>query len=215
MNYVIKLNGVCFTTNNLYNQVNNVSFSLNESEKLFIDANAENGCEELFRLLLGLEKPKEGEILINGNLVNKIDYKSLNLLYIPKTLDLFKNKTVSENIKYFIKLRIKNKKEVDKILNESITKFNLSDIQNKKANQLSVYEKLLVILARSFYREKQIIFIENVFDNLTLKELDNIMELLNSYYFTNKTTVILWGNEKVYKKLTGFSYKRMEFGSLK
>ena len=214
MNNIIDFKDVSFSTNNLYNQVNNVKFSLKEGEKLFIDSDFGNGAEELFRLLLGLEEPKKGKILINESLVTKVDFKNLNLLYITKEPQLFDNKSVLENIKYFIKLRVKNKRDVEQILEDSLEKFDLKDICNKKANELTNFERIKVVLARSFYRRPQIILIENIFTNLNEEEQLETIKILKTSFFMEKTTVILWSTKEVYELLNGFRYKKMEYGSL-
>ncbi len=214
MNNIIDFKDVSFSTNNLYNQVNNVKFSLKEGEKLFIDSDFGNGAEELFRLLLGLEKPKKGKILINESLVTKVDFKNLNLLYITKEPQLFDNKSVLENIKYFIKLRVKNKRDVEQILEDSLEKFDLKDICNKKANELTNFERIKVVLARSFYRRPQIILIENIFTNLNEEEQLETIKILKTSFFMEKTTVILWSTKEIYELLNGFRYKKMEYGSL-
>ena len=214
MNNIIDFKDVSFSTNNLYNQVNNVKFSLKEGEKLFIDSDFGNGAEELFRLLLGLEKPKKGKILINESLITQVDFKNLNLLYITKEPQLFDNKSVLENIKYFIKLRVKNKRDVEQILEDSLEKFDLKDICNKKANELTNFERIKVVLARSFYRRPQIILIENIFTNLNEEEQLETIKSLKTSFFMEKTTVILWSTKEVYELLNGFRYKKMEYGSL-
>ena len=85
---------------------------------------------------------------------------------------------------------------------------------NKKANELTNFERIKVVLARSFYRRPQIILIENIFTNLNEEEQLETIKILKTSFFMEKTTVILWSTKEIYDLLNGFKYNKMEYGSL-
>lgn len=84
-----------------YNALENVSFKIEAGEKVGILGRNGSGKTTIEKLILGLYKPTEGSVLIDGVDINQIDPVDLrkNIAYIPQDV-LLLNGTVRENIVY-------------------------------------------------------------------------------------------------------------------
>lgn len=83
------------------NSIDGVSFVINPGEKVGIIGRNGSGKTTIEKLILGLYKPTEGSVLIDGIDINQIDPADLrkNIGYVPQDILLFKG-SVRENIVY-------------------------------------------------------------------------------------------------------------------
>ncbi|BCX79005.1 type I secretion system permease/ATPase [Campylobacter sp. 19-13652] len=83
------------------NSIDGISFTINPGEKVGIIGRNGSGKTTIEKLILGLYKPTDGAVLIDGIDINQIDPADLrkNIGYVPQDIVLFKG-TVRENIVY-------------------------------------------------------------------------------------------------------------------
>ena len=152
-------------------------------------------------IMLGLLKPQNGEILINGNLID--DYGSKftgNIAYVPQepiilddeivtniTLETDKKNVNYEKLQYSIK-KANLDKVVEKLPNKLETKVGdngvrLSGGQNKR-----------LALSRAFYHGKEIIMIDEATSALDFKTESLIAEEIRA--IKGKTTIVIISHSK-------------------
>lgn len=184
--------------------LNNVSFNHEGSEnKIFENLNLEFkinniycikgqsgvGKTTLFDLLMGLFSLKEGEITIDGKIVNKdnIDAWQKNILHVPQTSSLI-DSTILENIGYGHKLEdidmekaklAAKKGEILEFIQE--TKNGFLTTIGEKGVRISGGQRQRLSLAKVFYNNAQLILLDeatNALDSINeSKVFKNLREI--------------------------------------
>ncbi|WP_215774562.1 ATP-binding cassette domain-containing protein, partial [Mesomycoplasma hyorhinis] len=159
---------------------NNLNLEIQKGKKYLLKGANGSGKSTFSRILLGIEKKFEGEILIN----NKYDIKTINpdsinnhINYVYNNSDLI-NASTLENITL---LEQQPKEEIFPIL-EKINYQNLeldktieSDLDNFSTGQTQK-----IHLARSLYKPKEILIIDEGLSNLDQDNFDKIVPNLLS-----------------------------------
>ena len=130
----IEFKNVYFTYPNTNNEVlTNVSFKINENEKISLVGLNGAGKTTIIKLLCRLYKPNSGEILINDIPINEYDYS----LYIKQISAIFQDYKL---FAYSIRENINERLELERI-EEICTDVGLSDTIEKLPNK---YESTLL-----------------------------------------------------------------------
>ena len=170
--------------------VNNISFKVNQNE--IIGILGPNGCGKTttIAMILGLLKPSNGKVLINGIEIEKKRVDLLNQLnFISPYVELPKKLTVKQNLEIYGRLYdIKN-------LNEKITflseKLRLTKIINKITGELSSGQKNRVSLAKSVINDPAVLLLDEPTASLDPETGDFVRSFLENYQKENKTSILL------------------------
>lgn len=123
-----------------------------------------SGKSTVLRLVSGVEKCTEGEIL----LFNKQVEISKDVFFTFRDGGLLKNKTVRENLLFPLKIR--DVKNAENIVNSSIEEFDLQEIKDCKLSHISFSERARIILAKLKLRKTKMMLIDNPFENLDTEQ---------------------------------------------
>ena len=125
--------------------LDNVNFSINESQILGLLGPNGVGKSTIFNLITGLIKPQYGSIIIDSKNVN--DYPiylrttQFKIGYVPQYGGYFHDLTLLENLNAIGELLIKNKKIRYEKINSLISKFELDSTRDIKAKFISGGQK--------------------------------------------------------------------------
>tara|TARA_A100001011_G_C14283441_1_gene832558 strand:+ start:114 stop:848 length:735 start_codon:yes stop_codon:yes gene_type:complete len=176
---------------NNFKAVNNISFKIEEGETLGLLG--PNGCGKTttIGMLLGLIKPTNGKILINGENFEDLNRETTlsHLNFASPYVELPKKLSVKENLEIYARLYgIKNLK--DRI--SEITKdLNLDSFINKKTGELSSGQKNRVSLAKSLINKPKILFLDEPTASLDPDIGDFVREYIENYKSKNKISILL------------------------
>lgn len=191
----IEFNRICFLYNNKRKIFNNLSLNIKSGEKVAIVGESGSGKSTLIKLLIGLLKPSEGNIFIDGynlgemNLNNYYKY----IAYVSQDSPIFDG-TLRENIVF--DKHVKNNEIIDVLEKVGLKKLYLkleSGLDTKlgeKGATLSGGEKQRLALARIWFSDAKIIILDeatSALDNITEeKVMLNVMEFLR-----DRTTIMI------------------------
>ena len=140
-----------------------------------------SGKTTLMNCILGVIKPDSGEIRVNGKLINSLpchkrssDFK---IAYIPQFESHFRGLNVEDNLRAIAEISIKKKEEIDKIVNNLLSEFNLSDLRNINSDHLSGGERRRMIVARCLVNNPKLILCDEPFSALDPLSIDKIKEI--------------------------------------
>ena len=170
--------------------VKDISFKVNKNE--IIGILGPNGCGKTttIGMILGLLKPSNGKVLINGIEIEKKRVDLLNHLnFISPYIELPKKLTVKQNLEVYGRLYdVKNlKKEIEKL----IEKLRLSEIINKLTGELSSGQKNRVSLAKSIINNPAVLLLDEPTASLDPETGDFVRSFLESYQKDNKASILL------------------------
>ena len=136
-----------------------ISFEVEREELFVIMGPSGSGKSVLLRHLIGLEKPDEGEILIEGEPIQTpglLDRYSIAMVF--QSGALLNSLTVAENVGLYLKEhRLKPPEEIQRIVEEKLRFLGLEDTADKLPSQLSGGMRKRVAVARALVMEPQLI----------------------------------------------------------
>ena len=170
--------------------VKDISFKVNKNE--IIGILGPNGCGKTttIGMILGLLKPSNGKVLINGIEIEKKRVDLLNQLnFISPYIELPKKLTVKQNLEVYGRLYdVKNLKKKIEMLSE---KLRLSEIINKFTGELSSGQKNRVSLAKSIINNPTVLLLDEPTASLDPETGDFVRSFLESYQKENRASILL------------------------
>lgn len=163
----------------------NFNLDVNKGDKIFISGKSGSGKSTLISCLLNQFDFNDGTLKINNKKIDKNTNIS-NLFSYSNNQNVIFDGNLTENITFF-----EEKPDVKKI--ESITeKLKIDYIKDKDANikelNLSEGQKQLIMIARSFYTDKDIYVFDESLSNLDTSKSKNILHVISEL---NKTVILV------------------------
>jgi len=170
--------------------VNRATFTVEEGEIFVIMGLSGSGKSTLVRLINRLIEPTEGNILISGEDLSKMDKKKLRqtrrekLGMVFQRFALFPHRTILENAEFGLEIQKIPKEEREKKATEALEMVGLGGYLNQKPSQLSGGMQQRVGLARALANDPEILLMDEAFsalDPLIRKEMqDELIDLQSS-----------------------------------
>lgn len=190
------------------NALDHVNLSIEKGQVFGIVGYSGAGKSTLLRLINRLEKPTTGKVFVEGHEITALKETALrkqrqNIGMIFQQFNLFKAKTVSDNIRYPLKLTKRySKAEVEARVDELLNFVGLSDKKDDYPNQLSGGQKQRIGIARALATEPDILLCDEATSALDPETTDDILELLKKINERlNITIVIITHEMEVVKKI--------------
>ena len=146
-------------------------FSLDIADKEFIVLVGPSGCGKstTLRMVAGLEEITDGELLIDGKLVNDIPPKDRDIAMVFQNYALYPHMTVYENMAFSLKLRHVPKAEIDKKVREAAEILDITQYMNRKPKALSGGQRQRVAIGRAIVRAPKVMLMDEPLSNLDAK----------------------------------------------
>ena len=170
--------------------VKNISFKLNKNE--IIGILGPNGCGKTttIGMILGLLKPTDGKVLINGLEIESQRVDLLNELnFISPYIELPKKLTVKQNLEVYG--RLYDIKELKIKIDYLCEKLRLSEFINNITGELSSGQKNRVSLAKSIINDPSVLLLDEPTASLDPETGDFVRSFLEEYQRENKTSILL------------------------
>ena len=183
--------------NTYFKALNGVSFSIQKGESVAIIGKSGSGKSTLMHLLAALDKPNEGEILINGKNIAKMKKRDLNKLrnrtfgFVFQQFFMNPKDTVLQNVVLPLKIASVNSRKRKEVALKALEAVELTDKAKNKASNLSGGQKQRVCVARAIANSPEIIFADEPTGNLDSKTSKKIEDLLFGLNKDNGITLII------------------------
>ncbi|MGO4285068.1 ABC transporter ATP-binding protein [Bosea sp. TAB14] len=146
-----------------------VDVEINQGQFVVIVGPSGCGKSTLLRMIAGLEDITEGEIAINGQVVNDLDPADRGCAMVFQNYALYPHMTVAENIAYPLKIARIAKSERERRVREAAGILDLSDYLDRRPAQLSGGQRQRVAMGRAIVREPQLFLFDEPLSNLDAK----------------------------------------------
>ncbi len=155
------------------------------------------GKTTLFKVILGLKKPKSGEVIIKEN---------LKIGYVPQTTEFDKSFPIlvkdvilmgrlDKKFKLFQKYSTYDKKEADKIME----KLDIKHLRNRQIGELSGGQLQRVLIGRTLVNNPDVLLLDEPTSSLDSSAKKEIFDLLKELNKEKTVVVITHDMEYVYK----------------
>ncbi len=146
-------------------------FNLTIADREFLVLLGPSGCGKTttMRMVAGLEEATEGEILIDGKVVNDLEPKDRDVAMVFQSYALYPNMNVYENIRFPLKVRgIDQAEHHDRVMRAS-GMVELDEFLDRKPAALSGGQRQRVALARAIVRKPKVFLMDEPLSNLDAK----------------------------------------------
>ena len=146
-------------------------FSLGIKQGEFLVLLGPSGCGKTttLRMIAGLENIDEGELFVEGKLMNDVLPKYRDLAMVFQSYALYPHMTVEDNVGYPLKMRgVKGKEKIDAIM-LACRQVQISDLTHRYPKQLSGGQRQRVALARALVRRPKVFLMDEPLSNLDAK----------------------------------------------
>lgn len=154
-----------------------------------------SGKSVLQRLIVGLEKPDSGTVLIRGENANDMQPRERNIGYIPQSFALYPHYSVFDNIAYPLTLAGASRDETRPVVEEAASLLKITHLLNKKPNQLSGGEKQRVAIARGIVKDTEIFIFDDPLTGLDFKLREQLFDDFRTLCETLNATFIYTTSE--------------------
>ncbi len=189
-----------YTTRFGGNQVqalSNVCLSVEQGEYVAIMGESGSGKTTLLNILAALDKPTEGDVLLNGVSLNKIKEKDIaafrrdNLGFVFQDFNLLDTFSIQDNIYLPMVLSRKPYNEMHDRLLPISRKLNIVDILRKYPYEVSGGQKQRAAVARALITDPQIILADEPTGALDSKASDDLLSLFDEINSTGQTILMV------------------------
>jgi ATP-binding cassette, subfamily B, bacterial PglK len=211
----IRLNNISFNYDDKENILKNLNLEIKKGEVIGISGESGSGKSTLADILMGIQKPTSGQILVDGKNINQ---NPINIGYVPQKV-FFIDGNIKQNIGFGISDSLIKMSKVNKCIEISqLTKFiNSLD----KGVYTEIGENGLMIsggqqqrigIARAFYRDPEVLVLDESTSALDDKTQDEFLNFLKT--LKGKITMILISHQLKKVNFCDKKYK-VEKGNLK
>jgi ABC-type sugar transport system ATPase subunit len=151
-----------------------------------------SGCGKttLLRIVSGLERAEEGEVLIGGRRVNEVPPKDRNIAMVFQNYALYPHKRVSQNISIGLKLRRLPKGTIEKKIEQVSKMLKIEELLGRYPKQLSGGQQQRVALARALVREPEVFLLDEPLSNLDAQVRESTRTELKKLFKEIHATVL-------------------------
>jgi phospholipid/cholesterol/gamma-HCH transport system ATP-binding protein len=163
--------------------LNGVSFRIYKGETRIIVGASGSGKSTILKLIMGLDKPDEGEILVEGEDITRLNEQQLvhvrqKIGMVFQESALFDSLTVRENVAYRLYESDAHEDEIDAKVREVLGFVGLEEAIDKMPSELSGGMKRRVALARALISEPGIMLYDEPtagLDPITSKKINELI----------------------------------------
>jgi len=161
-----------------------VNLTVEKGESMTVIGGSGSGKSVLIKHIIGLLFPDKGRVIVDGQVINKLDEFGLNEVrkkfgMLFQMAALFDSLSVWENVGFSLKQHTKlSDREIRKIATEKLALVGLKDVEDKMPSELSGGMKKRVGLARAICMDAAIILYDEPTTGLDPITADSINDLI-------------------------------------
>ncbi|MBN1685081.1 MAG: sn-glycerol-3-phosphate ABC transporter ATP-binding protein UgpC [Spirochaetales bacterium] len=149
--------------------VENVNITVNDREFVVLVGPSGCGKTTTLRMVAGLEDITEGEIYIDGKLVNGVAPKDRDIAMVFQNYALYPHMTVYDNMAFGLKIRKYPKTEIQARVREAAQILDIEELLNRKPKALSGGQRQRVAVGRAIVRKPKVFLFDEPLSNLDAK----------------------------------------------
>lgn len=146
-------------------------FNLDIKDKEFVIFVGPSGCGKstTLRMIAGLEEISNGELYIDGNLVNYVEPQGRDLAMVFQNYALYPHMTVFENMAFSLKIRKVPKNEIKERVHEAAKILGIEQLLDRRSGDLSGGQKQRVAIGSAIMRQPKAFLMDEPLSNLDAK----------------------------------------------
>ena len=175
----------------------NVNFTVEEGEYVAVMGESGSGKTTLLNILAALDKPTNGNVVLDGKDLSKIKEKDVaafrrdNLGFVFQDFNLLDTFTLEDNIYLPLVLAGKNYKEMSGKLETAAKRLGILPLLKKYPYEVSGGQKQRAAVARAIITNPKLILADEPTGALDSKATDELLRLFSDINSTGQTIVMV------------------------
>ena len=183
-----------------------VDLSINDGEFVFITGDSGAGKSTLVKLLMGMERPTSGTILVDGKNVGQMERKNLPKFRrrfgcIFQDFQLLKDYNAYENVAFAQRVIGTKRRNMKKRVPKALAAVGLEDKAKSFPAQLSGGEQQRVAIARAVVNGPLYLIADEPTGNLDQTNTDEVMQLLDSFNKAGTTVIVITHDSQMVERM--------------
>lgn len=161
--------------------VDNITLQVNQGEVVGLLGANGAGKTTTFYMMVGLERPENGSIVLNGQDVTSLPMylrSRLGLGYLPQEPSIFRKLTAEQNVLAVLETTSLSRESRFARLEELLEEFGVAHVRRIRGDALSGGERRRVEIARCLATEPQYILLDEPFAGIDPLAIDDIREII-------------------------------------
>lgn len=161
--------------------VNNVSIRVEQGKVVGLLGPNGAGKTTTFYMIVGLEKPDSGQVLIDGREVSHMpmnERAEIGLGYLPQEASIFRKLTVEENIMSILETTGLSEQARKDKMDALIKEFRVEHVRRRKGSELSGGERRRVEIARALAKDPSFILLDEPFAGIDPIAVCDIQDMI-------------------------------------
>ena len=177
--------------------LSNVSFSVEQGEYVAIMGESGSGKTTLLNILAALDRPTEGEVLLEGRSMSEIReselaaYRRENLGFVFQDFNLLDTFSIRDNIFLPLVLSGKRYEQMNEKLAPIARKLGIEDILSKYPYEVSGGQKQRAAVARALITQPKIVLADEPTGALDSRASDDLLSLFDEINRTGQTILMV------------------------
>ena len=174
-------------------------FNIDIKDKEFIVLVGPSGCGKstTLRMIAGLEEITEGELYIDGELMNAVAPKDRDIAMVFQSYALYPHMTVYENMAYSLKIKHLPKDEIRRKVEEAADILDIRKYLDRKPKALSGGQRQRVAIGRAIVRNPKVLLMDEPLSNLDAKLRNQMRAELLKLQNRIQTTIVYVTHDQV------------------
>jgi multiple sugar transport system ATP-binding protein len=172
---------------------------LDIADKEFVVLVGPSGCGKstTLRMIAGLEDITDGEIRVDGEVVNDVPPKDRDMAMVFQNYALYPHMSVFENMSFGLRLKRFPKDEIKRRVDEAARILDLTELLDRKPRQLSGGQRQRVAMGRAIVRNPKVFLFDEPLSNLDAKLRVQMRTEINRVHQKVKTTTVYVTHDQI------------------
>lgn len=197
---MIEVRGITKTygkRHNIFTALDNVSLTIPDGASVAIIGKSGSGKSTLMHTMSGLDRPQEGEVIIDGQDILKMKHKAVDkfrsqqMSFIFQSFFVEANETCYDNVSLVCEIADIAPNSHKSRIERALAAVELTDKKKSRARDLSGGQKQRLAIARAIVNEPKILFADEPTGNLDSATGEVIEDLLFKYNKSKGVTLII------------------------
>jgi multiple sugar transport system ATP-binding protein len=193
----VELKGLSKVFDGNVRAVDNANIVVEDKEFVVLVGPSGCGKSTTLRMVAGLEDITEGELYIDGELMNDVPPKDRNIAMVFQNYALYPHMTVYENMAFGLRIKKVEKSEIDRRVHEAARILDIEKFLDRKPKALSGGQRQRVAVGRAIVRNPKVFLFDEPLSNLDAKLRVQMRAELSDLHIRLNATMIYVTHDQV------------------
>jgi multiple sugar transport system ATP-binding protein len=177
--------------------INHINLEVKEGEFMVLVGPSGCGKSTLLRMIAGLEEIDEGQLYIDGNMVNDLPPKDRDIAIVFQNYALYPHMTAYENLAFGLKIRGVDKATIKNKVEQVAVTLEITELLQRKPKDMSGGQRQRVAIGRAIVRDPKVFLFDEPLSNLDAKLRTQMRLEIADLHKKLKTTIVYVTHDQV------------------